>query len=120
MRRISPLLSSLDKREQRLQTVTGDDLFETPEQAVWYAVISQAVTDSLKLESNDKYKRRDAEDAINWLLHGGKDFDTVCFNAGINSDNLRRWLWPWLHEEYPFSLRDGRIVSPAANLKRKT
>ena len=121
MRRISPLPFSHDKeREQRLQTDTADALFDTPEQALWYNVITQAITDSLKLESKDKYKRRDAVEAITWLLDGGRDFEIVCYRAGMEPEHLRLWLTPWLHERYKFSLREGRIVSPAKNLKRKT
>lgn len=121
MRRISPLHSTHDReREQRLQTETADDLFDTAEQALWYNVITQAISDSLKLESKDVYKRRDAIDAVRWLLDGGKDFETVCTHAGMDAEHLRLWLWPWLHDRYKFSLREGRIVSPAEKLKRKT
>lgn len=121
MRRILPPRSFLDnEREQRLQTDTADDLFDSPEQALWYNVITQAITDSLKLESKNKYKRIDAQDAITWLLHDIKDFEVVCCRAGIDPENLRRQLWPLLHDKYQFSLRDGRIVSPAKKLKRKT
>lgn len=121
MRRISPTLSSLDsEREQRLQTDTADDLFDSPEQALWYNVITQAITDSFKLESKNKYKRIDAQDAVDWLLHDITDFEMVCCRAGIDPENLRRCIWPLLHQKYPFSLRDGRIVSPAEKLKRKT
>ena len=121
MRRISPTLSFHDsEREKRLQTDTADDLFDSPEQALWYNVITQAVHDSFKLESKDKYKKIDAQDAINWLLHDDKDFPVVCCSAGIDPENLRRHLWPLLHSKFTFSLRDGRIVSPAERLKRKT
>jgi hypothetical protein len=122
MRRISPLQSSRDNKaqDQRLQTDTADELFETRQQALWYNVISLAISDSLKLESNDKYKRIEAIEAIHWLLGGSKDFETVCALASIEPEYLRDQLWPWLHEEYPFALRDGRIVSTSEILKRKT
>ena len=109
-----------DEREQRLQTDTQDDVFECPEVALWYNVLSQAVTDSLKLESKNKYKRIDAIDAIRWLLHDGRDYETVCCRANVDPVVLRRLLWPWLHERFPFALREGRIVSPTTKLKRKT
>ena len=107
------------EREQRLQTDTQDDVFETPEVALWYNVISQAVSDSLKLESKNKYNRIDAIDAIRWLLHDRRDYEIVCCRADVDPVVLRRLLWPWLHEKFPFALRDGRVVSPTTKLKRK-
>lgn len=107
------------EREQRLQTDTQDEVFETPEIALWYNVISQAVSDSLKLESKNKYNRIDAIDAIAWLLHDQRDYEIVCCRADVDPVVLRRLLWPWLHERFPFALREGRIVSPTTKLKRK-
>ena len=108
-----------NEREQRLQTDTQDEVFETPEVALWHNVISQAVSDSLKLESKNKYNRIDAIDAIAWLLHDRRDYEIVCCRANVDPVVLRRLLWPWLHEKFPFALRDGRVVSPTTKLKRK-
>lgn len=102
-----------------MQTITSSDLFDMPEQLLWYNVLIQAIADSLNLERGDKYRRNDAMDAVRWLLDGGKDYQTVCHRAGVNPESLHRWLWPWLHQRYPSSLKEGRIVSPG-NLKRKT
>lgn len=100
------------ERDLRLQTDNKDDCFESQEQAIWYNVISQALADALKLENKNKYKRRDAVNAITWLLHNDQDFKLVCNYAGVCPINLRNKLWPWLHEKFPFSLRDGGFVSP--------
>ena len=104
---------------ERLQTITSSEMFDLPEQLLWYNVLIQAIADSLNLENKDKYKRNDAIDAVRWLLDRGKDYQTVCYRAGVNPESLHRWLWPWLHQRFPSSLKEGRIVSPG-NLKRKT
>ena len=104
---------------ERLQTITSCEMFDLPEQLLWYNVLIQAIADSLNLENKDKYKRNDAIDAVRWLLDRGKDYQTVCYRAGVNPESLHRWLWPWLHQRFPSSLNEGRIVSPG-NLKRKT
>ena len=108
--------SELDR--EKLQTDTSNDLFDLPEQLLWYNVLIQAIADSLNLEKKDKYKRNNAIDAIRWLLDGGKDYETVCYRARVNPESLHRWLWPWLHKRFPFSLKNGRIVLPD-NLERK-
>tara|TARA_Y100001954_G_scaffold219228_1_gene253154 strand:+ start:240 stop:596 length:357 start_codon:yes stop_codon:yes gene_type:complete len=104
---------------EKLQTDTSKDLFDLPEQLLWYNVLIQAIADSLNLENKNKYKRNDAIDAVNWLLDRGKDYQTVCYRAGVNPESLHRWLWPWLHQRFPSSLKGGRIVSPE-KLERKT
>lgn len=90
----------------------NEDMFEFPQQALWYSVITQAIQDSEKLRSKDKYTKHAAEQAITWLLINDDDYNAVCDLAGISPTKLRVNLWKWLHKKYKFALRDGRIVSP--------
>lgn len=72
--------------ERELETDKSD--FDCPERALWYNVIMQAVTDAMKIRSKDKYKRRDAQAAIDWLRGNSDDFRQVCLLADIDPDYL--------------------------------
>jgi hypothetical protein len=59
------------------------------EQALWVAVITQAMMDALSKSRNPEliYHR---DDAIRWLTGNSKDFHEVCHHAGMDPDYVRR------------------------------
>lgn len=58
------------------------------EQALWLAVILQAMQDS-KLERNKPEEQFHKRQAQMWLERGGKDFAQVCYWAGFNPEWVR-------------------------------
>ncbi len=59
------------------------------EQALWRAVILQALTDAAS-ESRKYETRLEREKARRWLLAAGEDFVTVCHHAGYDPSYLHR------------------------------
>jgi hypothetical protein len=63
-----------------------------PEQRLWQCVIVQTIRDALQtrlnLDPRDDIAR---DEARRWFDTGGRDFDTVCGNAGIDASRLRQW-----------------------------
>lgn len=59
------------------------------EQALWRAVISQAVTDAIS-NSTKKEQRRDRAQARYWLLHNRQEFALVCHFAGLDPHYVRQ------------------------------
>lgn len=59
------------------------------ETALWQAVITQALMDAStnSVKPDARYIRHNA---LNWLLSRGKDFVTVCHNAGLEPEDVRR------------------------------
>ena len=59
------------------------------EQALWIAVITQAITDARSncKKSESQYHKREA---IDWLTGNGRDFVDVCLCAGMNPDYVRK------------------------------
>lgn len=59
------------------------------EMALWTAVITQALMDAGS-ESRKPDAQHEKAKAIRWLLGNSEDFVTVCQNAGLDPDNIRR------------------------------
>ena len=59
------------------------------EQALWVAVITQAMMDALSRASSSE-ARYHKNEAINWLTGNSKDFVTVCLHAGLDPNYVRR------------------------------
>jgi hypothetical protein len=60
----------------------------TPEQSLWFRVITQAIRDAVYVGTyKERIEDRDAAD--DWLRHGGFDFRLVCVYAGVDPDILR-------------------------------
>ncbi len=53
------------------------------EQAIWRAVLMQAITDAFS-NSHKPYARRCKREALAWLTHYSRDFRTVCDYAGYD------------------------------------
>ena len=87
----SPQADTQKLNQSALETVVHDNSFNpvNGEMALWKAVITQALMDA----SNGS-KKREARYIRNtaraWLLGGSKDFLTVCLNAGLEPDDVRR------------------------------
>lgn len=58
------------------------------ERALWLAVIDQAVTDA-QYTGNDKYLRRERDDALKWL-QGCPDLEVICSFASVSSYQVRK------------------------------
>ena len=95
--------------ERELETDRSD--FDCAERALWYNVIMQAITDAMKLHNKNKYKRRDANAAIDWLLGDSEDYRTVCSLAGFDPDYLRRKVTLFLSWKFALS-DDGSFHRP--------
>lgn len=59
------------------------------EQALWAAVITQAMMDALS-QSRNPEARHHRQAAINWLTGNSKDFVMVCLFAGMDPDYVRK------------------------------
>lgn len=59
------------------------------ETALWVAVITQAMMDALSKAKNNEARYHKYE-AINWLTGNSKNFVTVCLNAGLDPNYVRR------------------------------
>jgi hypothetical protein len=58
------------------------------ESAMWIAVLTQAVMDSIS-RANNSEARTAKNDAIRWLTGNSKDFVDVCLLAGYDPDYIR-------------------------------
>ncbi len=65
------------------------DRYTRGEQALWRAVILQALTDAAS-ESKKYEAQLEKEKARRWLLAAGEDFATVCDLAGFDVSRVRR------------------------------
>jgi fibronectin type 3 domain-containing protein len=54
----------------------------SPEERMWKAVVATAFEDCLNLSGSkaESYRKQDAHD---WFMKGGEEFDKVCFLAGL-------------------------------------
>lgn len=63
----------------------------TPEEYLWRAVLTQALTDALSGEKNRKFDR---DEALEWIKKGlnknSRNFVEVCYMSGLNIDYVRR------------------------------
>jgi len=59
------------------------------EQALWVAVITQAMMDALSRAGSNE-ARYHKNEAVNWLTGNGRDFVTVCLQAGLDPNYVRR------------------------------
>ena len=62
--------------------------FADHEPSLWRAVITQALMDAASRSAKSE-ARRAREDALNWLLGQGRDFEDVCENADLDPDYVR-------------------------------
>lgn len=96
---IPPLPAYLQKKHirtrPRKKTVAVHSWFEGPynsvrgENALWVAVITQAMMDALN-RSRHPESLYHKHAAIEWLTGGGKDFAMVCSFAGLDPNYVRR------------------------------
>jgi hypothetical protein len=56
---------------------------ESPEQALWCAVIQQAIADATASSKRERSR------AIEWLLTPNRDFDHACLSAGLEPECVR-------------------------------
>lgn len=90
--------------------------FAQGEEAMWRAVITQAILDACMQATEGKlaqYKKLEQhkQDAIKWLLTGGEDFLDVCERACLDPKTVRRKAKKaimnpsWWRTEAGFSIR---------------
>lgn len=58
------------------------------EEALWRAVITQAMVDATTSNRKPEYMYHKME-AIHWLTHNSADFLDVCLRAGLDADHVR-------------------------------
>ena len=68
---------------------------------LWLHVIDQVWRDCHNLQNRDTYKRRDAEDALVWVIKNDKDFHAVCGLADINPKDFRSAVIRSIKNRYP-------------------
>lgn len=80
------------------------------EQAMWRAVITQAILDACMQAKNTKLAR-EKRDAIRWLIHDSEDFMDVCERACLDPKTVRHKAKKaimnpsWWRTEAGFSMR---------------
>ena len=68
---------------------------------LWLRVIEQAWRDCHELQNTDLYKRRDAEEALVWVVRQDMDFDAVCGLASIDPTEFRNAVRKLVVAKYP-------------------
>lgn len=68
---------------------TNDEQHARGERALWRAVITQALMDAAS-NSRKAEARYHKHEALHWLSGRSEDFATVCQNAGLEPDYVRR------------------------------
>ena len=63
-----------------------------PERQLWCAVVERALQDavgSAAITARAEAGRPERQDALQWFLEGGHDYQLACDAAGIDPDDLR-------------------------------
>lgn len=81
--------------------------FADHEPGLWRAVITQALMDAAS-HSRKSEIRRSRDDALQWLLNHSRDFESVCDNAGLDPDYVRRRAKEALARGCTWRLPDGQ------------
>jgi hypothetical protein len=118
---VQPLRSQSGSAFQDFET--ADEI--PPEQALWRAVIAQALMDATTTsrKSEQQYHRNQA---INWLTSNGQDFVTVCQQAGVDPVYVRERAKEAIHRAHTAQcsiLQEQRRTQPrstAPTLERKS
>jgi hypothetical protein len=64
----------------------------SPERQLWCAVVERAMQDAVGCNAamaDREVRRRERQDALNWFLEGGRDYQLACDAAGVDPDHLR-------------------------------
>jgi hypothetical protein len=64
------------------------------DQALWRAVIAQALDDASRPLSKLTYMRLDQLRARDWFMKDNRDFEQVCALADMNADRVRKHALP--------------------------
>jgi hypothetical protein len=63
-----------------------------PERQLWCAVVERALQDAVGSSAavdQCEARRRERQDALQWFLEGGRDYQMACDAAGVDPDHLR-------------------------------
>ena len=64
----------------------------SPERQLWCAVVERALQDAVGPSAaidHGEARRRERQDALQWFLEGGRDYQMACDAAGVDPDHLR-------------------------------
>ncbi|HEV2303061.1 MAG TPA: hypothetical protein VGR91_15955 [Stellaceae bacterium] len=62
------------------------------ERQLWCAVVERAMQDAVGLNAaldRCEARRRERQDALNWFVEGGRDYQMACDAAGVDPVHLR-------------------------------
>jgi hypothetical protein len=63
-----------------------------PERQLWCAVVERALQDAVgpaAMAASEKARQPERQDALQWFLEAGRDYQLACDGAGIDPDHLR-------------------------------
>jgi len=63
-----------------------------PERQLWCAVVERALQDAVgpaAVAAHAEERRPERQDALQWFLEAGRDYQLACDAAGIDADDLR-------------------------------
>ena len=62
------------------------------ERQLWCAVVERALQDAIgpaAMSARDELRRPERQDALEWFLENGRDYQMACDAAGIDAEYLR-------------------------------
>jgi len=88
---VHPAITPHTQKHRKKAPLADEQTFNPTrgEQAMWRAVITQALMDAASNSKKPEALYFKGE-ALHWLLEGGQDFSTVCYYAGLEPDYVRR------------------------------
>ena len=63
-----------------------------PERQLWCAVVERALQDAIgpaAMSARDELRRPERQDALEWFMENGHDYQLACDAAGIDAEYLR-------------------------------
>jgi hypothetical protein len=63
-----------------------------PERQLWCAVVERALQDAIgpaAINARDDIRRPERQDALEWFMENGRDYQMACDAAGIDAEYLR-------------------------------
>jgi hypothetical protein len=64
-----------------------------PERQLWCAVVERALQDAVgpaATGAQDDARRPERQDALEWFLENGRDYQIACDAAGVDAEHLRQ------------------------------
>jgi len=80
-----------------------------PERQLWCAVVERALQDAVgpaAVAAHAEERRPERQDALQWFLEAGRDYQLACDAAGIDADDLR-------HRVLKMARKNGEEASKA-------